>query len=712
MSKQNSKARQSTFRLNGGIIGGTIVCSVVMVSAFGPAAMASETPDVATPDAAAVEVVDIRVPQEEIVEAPAEPVVVEQPPVTTTEVPQNVVSVDVPTPVAQVVEPLVQQPAPVVQAPSAPADTTAPTATIKPESVVSNNRYGVIGFKLYDAGKVDRVELNGVNKDLSNNVWSDLNGVKPGVFGAAEGKNVLKVYDVAGNVTTLEFTLDATGPSATIKVEGTVGSDGIYQKVSYKLNDPAKVVKAIVNGVEKQLSPNIWSDLNNIVPGTFGAVEGVNTLVLVDALGNQSTLTFTLDTTKPVINTPAAGQWAGGTHTWNITQTEANPAKAYVEIQQLVDGKWKKFDGAWFYDTNNFDATFDTTKLVSGAQTQLKISTWDKVNLHTSATFGGQIDNVAPTLTVKPESIGSDGVYSKYSAKLFDGLSGIDKVTVNGVEKDLTNNKWSDLNNLKPGVFGAVEGENTIVVYDVAGNSTTYMVTLDATAPTATNFAQVYEAKQDGRVAVTLTFSENVSGLGQGWNGSGNTWTKVFYSSKEHTVNFKDVAGNPGSYTFTVDATAPSVVNIAQEWQADKSRNLTTLTFDEPTIVSSQGWYAQEGSNNTVWSKAIFNTKEYTVAFSDAVGNPGTYTFKAKGESEINPPVIGEPEFPETPVVNNPGTPSGGSNTGAGSVPATQVGGGAHLAVTGGSGLFGFLITGLTFLLSGFGLKLRAIFIR
>jgi len=40
--------------------------------------------------------------------------------------------------------------------------------------------------------------------------------------------------------------------------------------------------------------------------------------------------------------------------------------------------------------------------------------------------------------------------------------------------KDLSDNEWSDINFLAPGVFGAKAGNNTMVVYDVDGNNTTY----------------------------------------------------------------------------------------------------------------------------------------------------------------------------------------------------------------------------------------------
>lgn len=90
-------------------------------------------------------------------------------------------------------------------------DTTAPTITVKDgetETIGSvEDGYELVSFKLFDAGKVDRLTLNGVEKDLTDDVWSDLNGVKPGAFGGVLGANELQVFDAAGNVASLTFTL-------------------------------------------------------------------------------------------------------------------------------------------------------------------------------------------------------------------------------------------------------------------------------------------------------------------------------------------------------------------------------------------------------------------------------------------------------------------------------------------------------------------------
>ncbi|GAA4852370.1 hypothetical protein GCM10023221_35120 [Luteimicrobium xylanilyticum] len=101
-------------------------------------------------------------------------------------------------------------------------------------------------------------------------------------------------------------------------------------------------------------------------------------------------------------------------------------------------------------------------------------------NISKTSTRQVTVDTTAPTVAVKTgagETVGADGVYSKVSFKLYDAGK-IDKVTLNGVEKNLTDNAWSDVNYVTPGVFGATKGENTLVAYDVAGNTTTVTFTL------------------------------------------------------------------------------------------------------------------------------------------------------------------------------------------------------------------------------------------
>lgn len=89
-------------------------------------------------------------------------------------------------------------------------DVDAPTATVKEGAeftVATGDSYDVVSYKLYDAVGIDKVVLNGQTKDLTDNQWSDVNGIRPGENGAVAGANEMVVYDVVGNTSTVTFRL-------------------------------------------------------------------------------------------------------------------------------------------------------------------------------------------------------------------------------------------------------------------------------------------------------------------------------------------------------------------------------------------------------------------------------------------------------------------------------------------------------------------------
>lgn len=122
-----------------------------------------------------------------------------------------------------------------------------------------------------------------------------------------------------------------------------------------------------------------------------------------------------------------------------------------------------------------------TVQLPSGDYT-VKYNAQDKAgNISQTGTFAFTVDVDAPTATVKDGAeftVATGETHDMISFKLSDAV-GIDKVVINGQTKDLTNNPWSDVNFIRPGEFGAVSGENELIVYDVVGNSSTYTFTLN-----------------------------------------------------------------------------------------------------------------------------------------------------------------------------------------------------------------------------------------
>ena len=163
-------------------------------------------------------------------------------------------------------------------------------------------------------------------------------------------KFVAVFADVNGNKTISDsnsFTVDRSGPTITVKPESNGNAtSGIFKNVSFKFFDANKVDKLTINGVVKDLTNDTYSDLNNVKPGQFGAVEGTNTLIVFDTLGNKSTLTFTLDVsgpTTPVANAPTGLNKAPTEFTWTGSTDPSGPVTyeviTGVSTHNLDNGK-------------------------------------------------------------------------------------------------------------------------------------------------------------------------------------------------------------------------------------------------------------------------------------------------------------------------------------------------------------------------------------
>ena len=164
------------------------------------------------------------------------------------------------------------------------------------------------------------------------------------------------------------------------------------------------------------------------------------------------------------------------------------------------------------------------------------------------------------------------------------------------------------------------------------------------TNPEVIGITQVYEDKEDGRIKVTITTSEEIFGdlLGSSkWrkvNGK-NEYYNYYYSTQEVTINFQDKAGNEGTYTFTVDMTKPTAEVTMSNNNGNSSTNedvTVTLTASED-IQDIEDWIKVDSKTFT----KVFtdNVKNYQVEITDLVGNKNTITFEVKRIDKV-PPVL------------------------------------------------------------------------
>lgn len=186
-------------------------------------------------------------------------------------------------------------------------DTVRPEVTLVSPATAGPFQSLSVRVDATDAGGLQRIVAN-IYRDgkLVKSTQTAIGGAETGSHTATvklpDGEYTIKVnaQDLAGNISrtgTVPFTIDTKAPKATIKdgASFTVKDGSGYDLISFKLNDPGKIDRVTINGVVKDLTDNAWSDVNFVKPGTFGAVEGENTLVVFDVAGNTRTITFTLN---------------------------------------------------------------------------------------------------------------------------------------------------------------------------------------------------------------------------------------------------------------------------------------------------------------------------------------------------------------------------------------------------------------------------------
>lgn len=233
---------------------------------------------------------------------------------------------------------------------------------------------------------------------------------------------------------------------------------------------------------------------------------------------NSEIHTLTIDKTRPVVTLLSPTQSVFNS-TGVLLEVQATDN---IAVQKVVANIYK--DGVLFkstqstapVDTADYTHSVDLGTVLSGnplpeGTYYVKYNALDTAgNMSETKTFNFKVDTTGPTITVKEGSsftVGNEtlGVYSKVSFSLFDANK-VDKLTLNGVEKDLTDNNYSDLNFVQPGAFGAIEGVNTLVVYDVSGNSTTLTFTLDTKLPVISNISIIPTINGNVGGAVTVYF--------------------------------------------------------------------------------------------------------------------------------------------------------------------------------------------------------------
>ena len=375
------------------------------------------------------------------------------------------------------------------------------------ENYVGNsekNIYSKVSFKLKDNYKVVEYEVNDTLIKITPNSWTDANYANIKTY-LVEGENTIIVRDIAGNEATYKFTYDSIAP--------VYSKLGILNKTRY------------VNNV-KDLT---WAKEGDEVRILISFPEKLAIEPKVEIFGKEYTATyrplssspeknsyyymvdFKLDKTMPEGEIPfeisgyadEAKNVGEKLNNANINHDQYTKVVYDLTAPEIIVKEESKGTDPYFsnvsfklhdnylvkeYEINGnvvevtpnawTDANFQNIKqyLVAGENT---IIVRDMAGNATTRTF--IYDTVAPEMTVKEESKGTDPYFSNVSFKLHDNYL-VKEYEINGNVVEVTPNAWTDANfqNIKQYL---VAGENTIIVRDMAGNATTKTFVYDTVAP-------------------------------------------------------------------------------------------------------------------------------------------------------------------------------------------------------------------------------------
>ena len=393
----------------------------------------------------------------------------------------------------------------------------------------------------------------------------------------------------------------------------------------------------------KQTSPYV---VNNITgtsqPGSFTEGSGTHfiQIVAVDALGNETTsniFEISYDGVAPTSVNDLASLLHG---TVQVTQTVGDnlaPASGKLRIWKLVNGVQ---DNTKYYasadvavDANGKVAyPLNTLSSLYGDGTYLaKFTSTDTAGNASVAQKTFTVDNTKPTISVKKDSAslvdGSFGnnPYSHVSFKLYDAAGNLKEVVLNGNVYNRSG-QWSDLNWTNLTKSQLVEGVNTLVVRDTAGNESELNFVYDSTAPAAPTI-------DSSLLYVNNTQSNNVAS----WTHNGTDVDHFEYREYMSLAEADaDTDGNTTSYWVQTKAASDRSQVVGQSWTGEQTLYYRIVAVDSLGHRSAPSALGTVIVDKNAPDVTLFKTADssFTPTFRGTVTDPNAVVTIAIGNNK------------------------------------------------------------------------------
>ena len=401
-----------------------------------------------------------------------------------------------------------------------------------------------------------------------------------------EGVHVLQIHDRYGNSATYSINLDRTAPIGSLNTSSIfVGNDYLTNgDVSFSWTEETAIV--LLNGEEYTKNSLITK-------------EGLFTIEITDLAGNSTIYSFIIDKTAP------EGTLTGVKNE-GITNSSASFTWTEIGLSCTLDGN-----------------SYTKGNIIKSEGKHVIVLT-DKAGNSTTYTF--TIDKTAEEgiLTGVINGGITNGVvsFSFDESKATATLNGIDYISETEIYAD---------------------NSYTIILTDIAGNTSTYTFTIKTDLPKLTLSGVTNGGTTNQNVTISwdakdyiVTYSVN--------DGNSSSYTKndILKSEGKYNVSVSDSAGNFATYSFTIDKTPVNItLNTTSSFVG--SNNLTngdvTVSWDDINaigyingIIYTQNTLIQlEGTYNIIIYDNSNNEKSISFTI-DKTAPEGTLSGVKNGE--------------------------------------------------------------------------------
>ena len=233
------------------------------------------------------------------------------------------------------------------------------------------------------------------------------------------------------------------------------------------------------------------------------------------------------------------------------------------------------------------------------------------------------IDKQAPNVRVY--GTGKEENYREITAVAVHDTKGVRYLTMNGVKKTI-NDKYKYLTDIK--ALGVVEGENTAVVVDKAGNQTEIKFHYDTEKP---EFKWIVDNNTQAQSKeVRLETSEEIQLPDSEWKLQGEengtfVYVKTFHANwKDKKFTVTDLAGNVSDPQFVevkrIDNSIPTVTELTQDITEWTKKDVTVTIKTSTDCKTPEGW---KKVNKRTFTKVFSENGDYSVTLTSVTGVPG-----------------------------------------------------------------------------------------